>query len=185
MLLVNTAPFLFIIVIYVLKRSAGDFGYITHKRNTQDNNGRAVRITTCSTDNEVYGLAFADDIALLKNDSKHAKRKLRSLKTEAGKVGLEINVQNNEKMLLDKPANLSTVDHIVINDQPINIVDDFKYLGSYVGSTEHDVKVRIGLAWAAFAKLKSISKWPIVTVPTCINQIPLEMVEKYSTISKI
>ena len=33
-------------------------------------------------------------------------------------------------------------------------------LGSYVGSTEHDVQVRIGLAWASFAKLKSILRSP-------------------------
>ena len=45
-------------------------------------------------------------------------------------------------MRLKKPANLSTVDYLVINDQSINIVDDFKYLGSYVGSTEHDVPIR-------------------------------------------
>ena len=63
-------------------------------------------------------------------------------------------------MRLNKPANLSTVDHLVIKDQPVNIVDDFKYLVSYVGFTEHDVQVRIGLAWAAFAKLKSILRSP-------------------------
>ena len=38
----------------------------------------------------------------------------------------------------------------------------FKYLGSFVWSTEHDVKVRIGLAWPAFAKVKSISRSPKV-----------------------
>ena len=63
-------------------------------------------------------------------------------------------------MRLNKPANLSTVDHLVINDQPINKVDDFKYLGSYVGSTENDLQVHIGLAWAAFVKLKSILRSP-------------------------
>ena len=159
------APFLFIIVIdYVSKRSAGDFGYLTHKGNTQDNSGRAVRSTTRSTDYKVNDLAFADDIALLENDSIQAQRQLDSLKTEAGKVGLEINVQKTEQMRLNKPANLSTVDHLVINDQPFNIVDDFKYLGSYVDSTEHDVQVRIGLAWAAFAKLKSILRSPKPTL---------------------
>ena len=42
-------------------------------------------------------------------------------------------------MRLNNSANLQTVEHLVINDQPINKVDDFKYLESYVGSTEHDV----------------------------------------------
>ena len=66
------APFIFITVIdYVSKRSAGDFGYLTHKGNTQDNSGRAVRSTTRSTDYKVNYLAFADDIALLENDLIH------------------------------------------------------------------------------------------------------------------
>ena len=55
-----------------------------------------------------------------------------------------------------KPSKFSTVDHLVINDQTIYIFDDFKYLGLNAGSTEQNVQVRIGLAWAAFAKLKSI-----------------------------
>ena len=55
-----------------------------------------------------------------------------------------------------------TNDQLVIMGQQIKIVDYFKYLGSYVGSTERDAKVcwMIGLAWAAFAKLKSILKSP-------------------------
>ena len=61
------ASFLFIIVIdFVSKRSAGDFGYLSHKGNTQDNSGRAVRSTTLSTDYKVNDLAFADDIAYSK-----------------------------------------------------------------------------------------------------------------------
>ena len=63
-------------------------------------------------------------------------------------------------MRLNKPDNLSTVDHLVFNDQPINIVDDFKYLGSYVGPIEHDVQVWIGRAWAPLSKLKSIQRSP-------------------------
>ena len=36
------------------------------------------------------------------------------------------------------------------------IVDEFKYLGSYMGSTDKDIRNRIALAWAAFAKLRPI-----------------------------
>ena len=59
-------------------------------------------------------------------------------------------------MWLNKSDTFSTVNPLVINGQPINIVDDFKYIGSNVGSTEHNVQVGIGLAWVAFAKLKPI-----------------------------
>ena len=57
-------------------------------------------------------------------------------------------------MWLKQSSILSLNYLLVIKDQQLN--DDFKYLGSYVVSTEHEVKVRIGLAWAAFAKVKSI-----------------------------
>ena len=58
-------------------------------------------------------------------------------------------------MHLNQSSNLSLTDPLTIKGQPINIVEDFKNLGSYVGSTERDVEVWIGLAWTAFAKLKS------------------------------
>ena len=63
-------------------------------------------------------------------------------------------------MRLKQSSNLSPTDPFVINGQLINIVDDFKYIGSYVGSTERDFKARIGLAWTGFAKLKSILRSP-------------------------
>ena len=57
------ASFIFIIVInYVSKRSAEDFGYLNHKINTQDNSGKAVKSTTRSSDYKVNDLAFTDDI---------------------------------------------------------------------------------------------------------------------------
>ena len=65
-------------------------------------------------------------------------------------------------MRLNQSSILSPNDPLVIKGQRIKIVDDFKYLGSYVGSTERDVKVRIGLAWPAFAKVKSILRSPKV-----------------------
>ena len=65
-------------------------------------------------------------------------------------------------MRLNQSSFFSSNDPLIIKCQQINIVDDFKYLGSCVRSTEHDVKVRIRLAWAAFAKVKSIFRSPQV-----------------------
>ena len=75
---------------YVSKRSAEDFGYLTHKGNNQDNSGRAVRSTTRLPDYKV------NDLVLLENDSSQAQRQLDKLEHEAKKVGLEINVQKKE-----------------------------------------------------------------------------------------
>ena len=40
----------------------------------------------------------------------------------------------------------------------IKQVNDFKYLGSYVVSTDHDVNVSIGQAWSALNIMTSIWK---------------------------
>ena len=73
---------------YVSKRFAGDFVYLTHEENTQVNSGITVRSTTRESDYKVNDLIFADEIALLKNDSTQAQRELDVLELEAGKVGL-------------------------------------------------------------------------------------------------
>ena len=57
---------------------------------------------------------------------------MKATRHEAKKVGLEINVQKAEQMRLNQSSNLSPTDPLAIKGQPINIVDDFKYLGSYV-----------------------------------------------------
>ncbi|ESO04084.1 hypothetical protein HELRODRAFT_173161 [Helobdella robusta] len=45
---------------------------------------------------------------------------------------------------------------LIIDASSIAIVDDFKYLGSYITSSEKDVDNRIALAWIALTKLKTI-----------------------------
>ena len=47
---------------------------------------------------------------------------------------------------------------LVFDNQEIAVVDEFKYFGSYVGSTTKNVKTRIALAWGAFNKIRSILK---------------------------
>ena len=101
-------------------------GFESNPHTNRCDTEEKVKSTARSTDYKVNDFAFADDIILLENDSIHAQRQLDSFKTEAGKVGLEINVQKTEQMRLNKLANLSIVNVLVINDQPINIVDDFK-----------------------------------------------------------
>ena len=37
-------------------------------------------------------------------------------------------------------------------------MEDFKYLGNYIASTEHDVNIRLGKAWDALDELDKIWK---------------------------
>ena len=43
-------------------------------------------------------------------------------------------------------------------DKNIKQVLDFKYLGSYIASTEHDVSIRLGKAWSALNQMDKIWK---------------------------
>ena len=45
-----------------------------------------------------------------------------------------------------------------LNGEKIKQVEDFKYLGSYIASTEHDVNIRLGKAWDALNELDKIWK---------------------------
>ena len=43
-----------------------------------------------------------------------------------------------------------------LNGEAIKNVLDFKYLGSYIASTDNDVSIRIGKAWAVLNNLNKI-----------------------------
>ena len=66
----------YIVLDYVSKSSAEEFGYLTYKGNNEDNSGSAVRSTTCLPDYKVNDIAFTDNIALLENDSTQAQWQL-------------------------------------------------------------------------------------------------------------
>ena len=152
------APFLFIIVIdYVQKQSAGDFGYITHT-GTKHGQRTSLRYAHVNEEYKLNDLDFADDIALLESDMTRSQQQLDAHKVNAGKVGLEINVKKTEQMRLNQPNNTAPIVNLGINGEDIATVKDFKYLGAHMESTEKDVQARIGLAWAAFHKLEPILK---------------------------
>ena len=115
-----------------------------------------MRSTTRTTDIKINDLAFADDLALLENHSTQSQLQLDSLKAEASAVGLEINVKKTEQLRLNQSTTAAQDPPLKIDGQPISIVNEFKYLGSYMASTDKDVSMRIALAWAAFHRLKSI-----------------------------
>jgi len=53
-----------------------------------------------------------------------------------------------------------------LNGEYIEVVSDFKYLGSMMASSERDMRIRKGQAWGAFWKLEKIWK---------ANEIPIEL----------
>ncbi len=159
------APFLFVIVIdYITKRAAEDYGYLTHKGTLSTNMHRPVRLATTTrlatstrpVERKVNDLDFADDIALLENNRDRAQSQLDAQRREASTVGLEINASKTEQMCFNVPTDSAPPSHLLIDNETVKIVDDFKYLGSHMASTDKDISARIALAWVAFVKIRTI-----------------------------
>ena len=104
-------------------------------------------------------LAFADDIALLESSSERAQKQLDALRICASTLGLVImiNVLKTEQMRLNAFKSFTPRPPLNIDGQPIEVVNEFKYLGSYMGSTYKDIHTKKKrLTWAAVGKLKPI-----------------------------
>lgn len=99
---------------------------------------------------------FADDIALLSESIMSATELLHRVELAAANIGLFINAGKTKVMTLnmgDQAGDLRSQ-----WGEPIENVEDFIYLGSWIDGTERDIKVRKGKAWAALHRLKNIWK---------------------------
>lgn len=88
-------------------------------------------------------LDYADDICLMSNRVEQAQELLNRVEAEFTRVG---------------PRSL---DHLPLKTAGGNALaeaSDFKYLGSWVNSTEQDLKVRKALAWRVLNGMKSVWK---------------------------
>ena len=145
------APYLFAIVIdYTMRQAVGDqeldLGFKLDKRRSRRRQPIAI------TD-----LDFADDIALLSEESsgttdscqKRGSKDWSSSKREK----TEVMVYN-----IPTPSPLKT-----IGGKAIKIVENFKYLGSWMISSEQDIKVKKALAWDACHKLNRVWSSPLKT----------------------
>ena len=98
---------------------------------------------------------FADDIALLANSIQEVQDLLHDVEIEASLVGLKMN-EGKTKYLVENIDNDQQI--LSTSGQAIDRVEDFIYLGSWIRSTEKDIKVRKAKAWAACHKLKKVWK---------------------------
>lgn len=142
------APYLFIIVIdYCMTQALQkhpDSGFTI--KPAQSRRVKAVKLAD---------IEFADDIALLANSIEEVQRLLNDVETAASLVGLRMN-EGKTKYLVENIEDPHSI-HSVLGT-PIAKVDDFLYLGSWIRSTEKDIKVRKAKAWAACHKLKQVWK---------------------------
>ena len=97
---------------------------------------------------------YADDLSVLADTLKDATTLLHNIEKVAKQIGLYLNADKTEFICEDQDASVGMKS---LADKHIKQVLDFKYLGSYIASTEH-VIIRLGKAWSALNQLDKIWK---------------------------
>ncbi|GAA6108779.1 uncharacterized protein LOC103374843 [Tachysurus ichikawai] len=112
---------------------------IRRPRFHQGENGFVTQPTQCRRELAIaiFDLDFADDLALLEGNLERAQSQLNKTAKQAEQVGLMVNVKKTEAFTnQDKSKNLK------LDSQRIEWVNNFKYLGSMVKSSETDINSR-------------------------------------------
>ena len=143
------APYLFITVLDYCLRSAisgkeEDLGFTVKPRQTR----RVGPLNATDLD-------FADDIALISDTEVQAQKLLERVEDAALRVGLHMNAKKTKCMVYNHndEINIRTRD-----GTRLEVVNDFKYLGSWMESSKKDIQTRKALAWQACNKLNKIWK---------------------------
>ena len=141
------APYLFAIVLDFAMRRAIDghdleLGFKLKRRTSS----RTQSVT-------ITDLDFADDIVLLTEEVHQAQQILRSLEEEAKKIGLHLNNRKTEVMAFNHSDQVSIT---TVLGSEVKTVNNFKYLGSWIESSEKDYEVRKALAWSVCNKMNKI-----------------------------
>jgi hypothetical protein len=119
-------------------------------------------------------LRFADDVALTTTSVKDMEVQLNNLNTESQKIGLKIHKGKTKFM-----TNYPTEESIEIENDQIEKVDSYKYLGQTVkleDNTREEVMIRIKAGWSCFGRYKDIlcdSKLPMTLRSRVFNQCVL------------
>ena len=100
------------------------------------------------------GLDYADDISLLSNNVEQVQELLSRVESESTKVGLRLNTKKTEVITYN----------IESEHSPLTKIEDCSqcsegsqgYLGSWVNSTEQNLKGRKALAWKEMNGMASV-----------------------------
>jgi len=125
------APFLFIIVLDYALRKAIDGR--AEKLGLQTKQRRSRRCpATLVTD-----LDFADDIALISEEIQQAQALLLRVEEASASVGLAMTAKKTKILAFSQKKQ---VEITAIDGSQLKVLQDFKYLGSMMSSTEADIK---------------------------------------------
>ena len=134
------AGFLFLLVI----------DYTMRKTTETATRGIRWKFTTCLED-----LDFADDIVLISSAREHMQSKTTCLNKSAKTTGLNVSTEKTKILRI----NHKSKEPVILNNEPIEEVEEFKYLGSIIskdGGAKQDIAARKKKAQAAFFQLRPV-----------------------------
>jgi len=106
-------------------------------------------------------LAFADDIDIVGRSLRAITDTFSKLEREANKVGLHVNEEKTKLLMVAASTRTKQQvgTHLCINNKRFEVVEEFKYLGSFVNSSSDvtlEVRKRIHSGYGAFYSLKHL-----------------------------
>ena len=103
----------------------------------------------------MYDVDYADDLAIVTDKTSEDTILLHKIENTAKEIGLNINAGKTEFISINQGENEKMKS---LNGKDIKKVSDFKYLGSYIQSTEKYMNIRLAKSWAALNKMNAIWK---------------------------
>ena len=85
---------------------------------------------------------------------KQAQDLLTQVEKECAKIGLAPNAKKTEVITFGQPSTHPAL--VTIVGLPLKEVEDFKYLGSWVNTSENNIKIRKALVWRVLNGMKGI-----------------------------
>ena len=134
-------------------------------RQTNKGQNRGIQWTLTSS---LEDLVFADDISMLSSRHRDIQDKSDRLTTLVSQLGMNIQVKKTKIMKM----NTNNSEPVIINNQHIEEVDEFTYLGSKVSTDRDsgkDVQARLAKANKAFGSLNAVWKSKQLRVKTKIR----------------
>ena len=119
-------------------------------------NPRRLQAITKVRDAPIRDFLFADDCALNASTEKQMQQDVDSFGKACNNFGLTISIKKTEVMFQPAPGKPYHKPNITVNDQVLQIVDNFTYLGSTLSrdvSLDAEINNRISKASAAYGRL--------------------------------
>jgi hypothetical protein len=115
----------------------------------------------------ITDLDFADDVMLISDDAIDSQKQLDSVDIMARRGDLKINRAKTEFMMV---GNWASPIELRVSTGTVNLVKDFKYIGSWLNCTK-DFEIGKALAWKACILLIKIWKSSTTYLQCCQDKV--------------